>query len=186
MKAIIIGLSLLWLGAQAVAQSGSPDKDSLLEYFQRCQFHEAALYIAPFAAARPGDLHLAATLGYACYEGGDLPGAAACFQRIYQADSTNPTACRYLGAISLAQGNKPRALAYFCRLADLKPGVVSTYRQLAQLWISNVPSSALACKMCLIAVIVISPIGRCIRRMRSRRPASQPALSCCTPHSAGP
>lgn len=134
MKAILFSLSLLLLAGRLIAQSGQPDKDSLLLYFQQQQFQQAARYLEPFSRSMPGDHRTKALLGYAYYKGGQLTRAATCFRQLYQADSTNLTACQYLGTIHMEQGDKASALPLFCRLTELKPGVVAYEKQLASLW----------------------------------------------------
>lgn len=134
MKTLFMILIPLVGSLAAGAQPTEADKGLLLTYFQNQQFPEAASYIASLRKAHPEDRHLTSLLGYAYYQAGNLTGAATCFQGLYGSDSTDAAALRYLGAIAVAEGNKADALKYYCTLAGLKPGVVSTYKQLAELW----------------------------------------------------
>lgn len=134
MRSILCLLCYLLISLPAGAQRRAPDNTVVLGFFRERRYLEAAAYLESFRdSARPGDPVLS-TLGYAYYMGGELRQAARCFETLYAADSSDLAACQYLGDISLASGDKTRALDYFCRLSELKPDVAAYNKQLAVLW----------------------------------------------------
>lgn len=144
MKTFLIVLLLLAGIGGVQAQSAEPDNGLLLSYFQQQQFDQAARYLESLEAAHPGDRHLVSMLGYAYYKAGDLTRASGCFQHLYDTDSSDLTACQYLGTIHFLKGDKIGALGYFCRLTELKPDVPAYHKQLAKLWIT-LGNAAAAC-----------------------------------------
>ena len=60
-------------------------------------------------------------LGRACYQRGDLTGAAAFFVRANEVLREDGEALKALGTISLREGREPSALAYFERAALANP-----------------------------------------------------------------
>jgi len=61
-------------------------------------------------------------LGYARYSAGDLPGAAAVFERVAELDPQNAEAVTWLGRIALERGESEAAQEYWRRVLTLRPG----------------------------------------------------------------
>ena len=72
-------------------------------------------------------------LGRACYQRGDLAGAASFFVRANEVLREDGEALKALGTISLREGREPSALAYFERAAVANPKDEAAQQALAQL-----------------------------------------------------
>ena len=72
-------------------------------------------------------------LGRACYQRGDLTGAAAFFVRANEVLREDGEALKALGTISLREGREPSALAYFERAALANPKDEAAQQALGQL-----------------------------------------------------
>ncbi|HEX5554592.1 MAG TPA: hypothetical protein VFX43_15215 [Chitinophagaceae bacterium] len=118
------------------AQSGAegPDRGILMGYFENQQYGRAADYLLSIYKGDSVGLQGLSLLGYTYYMDNQLMQAATFYRRMFALDSANITACNYLGKINLLNGDKKRALHFFCHLVALKPGVSGYYKQLAVLW----------------------------------------------------
>lgn len=136
MKAILILLFVFAISMATNAQQAhfSPDERTLMGFLENQEYAKAAGYLKVVVASNPENMHYLSLLGYVYYMSHQLSLAESCYGKIFNRDSANATACNYLGNINLEKGNKPRALYFFCRLVDLKPGVAAYYKQLAVLW----------------------------------------------------
>ena len=72
-------------------------------------------------------------LGRACYQRGDLTGAAVFFVRANEVLREDGEALKALGTISLSEGREPSALAYFERAAAANPNDEGARQALDQL-----------------------------------------------------
>lgn len=111
----------------------APDNNTLLQFLENQDYASAADYLKTISPSDPDNTRYLSMLGYVYYMSHQFPKAETCYEKIFTADSSNATACNYLGNINLQKGNRPRALYFFCRLVDLKPGVASYYKQVAEL-----------------------------------------------------
>lgn len=123
--------------------SFSPDKNILMQYFENQEYAQAANYLQPIVQADSNNIHNLSLLGYTYYMSNQLANAEQCYLKIWNQDSTNITACNYLGKINLKKENNPAALHYFCHLIDMKPGVAAYYKEAAFAWtqMSNFPAA---------------------------------------------
>lgn len=123
------------------AQS-QPDQKVLMQYFEDQEFAKAADYLHRIIGEDSDNIHDLSLLGYTYYMSNQLAGAEQCYLRIWERDSSNVTACNYLGNINLKKNNFTLALHYFCRLIELKPGIAAYYKETAYTWSRMFNSSA--------------------------------------------
>lgn len=125
---------MLWANISFTQSALIPDKSRLMQYFENQEYAQAANYLLPIVQADANNIHNLSLLGYTYYMSNQLANAEQCYLKIWNEDSTDITACNYLGKINLQKGNNPLALFYFCRLIDLKPGVAAYYKEAAVTW----------------------------------------------------
>lgn len=145
MKQFIVLAVLLFPCSFSFAQAAlSPDKNVLMQYFENQEFAKAAAYLQPIVQADADNVQNLSLLGYTYFMSNQLAKAEQCYLRLWTKDSTNSTACNYLGNINLKESNYPLALHYFCRLVDMKPRVAAYYKETAYTWaqVSNNPAAA--------------------------------------------
>ena len=107
----------------------------LMQYFQNQEYAKAAQYIKQGEEFSDiPDKNFLSLLGYAYYMSHQYAEAATSFESLLKIDTVNSKAVYYLGKINAVKGNIPKALQYYCRLIEQKPGVASYYKQLAALW----------------------------------------------------
>jgi tetratricopeptide (TPR) repeat protein len=125
-----ISASILFI-SNAMAQTASIDKGKVMDYFQNQQFEEALQYLSPALAADSNDLSLLGYIGYAYYMNDNKKAAEACYQRMFNLDSTNIPALAYLVQLNM---NEDRAMDLTRRLIVLQPQKAVWWRILGELW----------------------------------------------------
>jgi tetratricopeptide (TPR) repeat protein len=117
----------------ATAQSGTLEKNKVMDYFQNQQFDDAINYLLPLANDDSNNIDLLGYLGYDNFMNDEIGASEKYFQKIFAIDTNNIDAIQYLSNIYSRQ--KPRqALALAYRLINLKPAKSSYYRQAGDLF----------------------------------------------------
>lgn len=117
----------------AHAQSGTVDKNKVMDFFQNQQFDEALSYLLPAVLADTQNIQLLGYLGYANYMSDNTKAAEKYYQDIFNIDSANIFAIQYLAIINKNE-SPDRALQFTRRLIYLQPGKAAHYRSMAEIF----------------------------------------------------
>lgn len=117
----------------AHAQSGSVDKNKLMDFFQNQQFDEAINYLIPAANIDSQNIQLLGYLGYANYMNDNTKAAEKYYQAIFNIDSNNISAIQYLAILNKNE-SPDQALQFTRRLINLQPGKAIHCRSMAELF----------------------------------------------------
>lgn len=117
----------------AHAQSGTVDKNKVMDFFQNQQFDEALSYLLPAVLTDTQNIQLLGYLGYANYMSDNTKAAEKYYQDIFNIDSANISAIQYLAIINKNE-SPDRALQFTRRLIYLQPGKAAHYRSMAEIF----------------------------------------------------
>ncbi len=111
----------------------SPDRNTIMNFFQDQQFAEAVDYLQPAFAADSSNINVLTWLGYASYMNDDKPASERYNTRIFQLDSNNISALSYLVTLNKDDAHVI-AMEYAARLIRLQPNKPLWWRTMGDLF----------------------------------------------------
>jgi len=121
------------LHAQNKKQSGEPDKELLLEYYQTQRYAEAAKYLAQYYDEENADEKALTQLGYVNLMAGNLSVAENIYLKLYTLQPKSLPVLFSLGNIQLKRGVDEKARNYFQEIVAIDSTNFNAYKQLASL-----------------------------------------------------
>ena len=134
MKRCLILVLLLACNIALKAQTGNPDKETLLDFYQNQRYTEAAKYLEAVYGRSSTDPKVLSQIAYANLMAGQLPEAERNYLALLQLQPSSIPVLFNLASVNLRRGNDEKAKGYYMEILKTDSSNFKVYKQLASLY----------------------------------------------------